>query len=135
MKKTILIADDDEEICDELADILKEKGYLTRSVYDGQSAWELIQREAFDTVILDLKLPLMTGFEVLRRARELPRKIKIIVISGRPMKSMLKDPSTILGHNPDPEEEEILRSSDVFLNKPFPIDTLLEHVRRLSGRI
>ncbi len=135
MKKKILIADDDEEICEVLADILREKGYLVRAVYDGHAAWELIQRELFDTVILDLKLPLVAGVEVLRRSRGLSRKVKIIVISGRPMRSMLKDPSTVLGHNPDPEEEEILRSSDVFLNKPFPIETLLEHVRRLSGRV
>ncbi len=135
MKKKILIADDDEEICEELADILREKGYLARAVYDGHAAWELMQREAFDTVILDLKLPLMTGVEVLRRARGLSRKVKIIVISGRPMRSMFKDPSTVIGHSPDPEEEEILRSCDIFLNKPFPIETLLEHVRKLSGRV
>ena len=62
MKKKILIVDDDEEICEEFSEILKGQHYLVETAFDGLKASAMIVKGEYDLVILDLKLPGLSGF-------------------------------------------------------------------------
>jgi DNA-binding response OmpR family regulator len=70
MNQEILIIDDDRELCALLADFLQLEGFMVGAVHDGADAIELCKGTTFDAIILDVMLPRIQGFDVLRRLRE-----------------------------------------------------------------
>lgn len=67
--KKILVIDDDTELCSLIRDYLKPLGYEVSAAHDGLSGAERALGEKFHAIILDVMLPGMDGFEVLRRIR------------------------------------------------------------------
>ena len=65
-KPRVLIVDDEQVVCDLLHDELTEKGYLCTTALDGNDALAKLATEDFDVVLLDIRLPGMSGMEVLR---------------------------------------------------------------------
>ena len=65
-KPNVLIVDDEQMICDVLCDELSEQGYLCTAVLSGNDALTKLAAEDFDAVLLDIRLPRMSGMEVLR---------------------------------------------------------------------
>src|SRR5258707_8123384 len=72
----LLIVDDDHELCSMLAEYLGPEGFLTEAVGSGPAALDRLGREPVDLVVLDVMLPELSGFEVLRRIRALNRDRK-----------------------------------------------------------
>ena len=70
MDQSILIIDDDKELCNLLAEFLGLEGFTVDCVHDGADSIELCRRETFDAIVLDVMLPRVQGFDVLRRLRE-----------------------------------------------------------------
>ncbi|KKN95948.1 hypothetical protein LCGC14_0171830 [marine sediment metagenome] len=66
----ILIIDDDQELCELLADWLAAEGFQLTAAHDGPGGLELARRETFEAIILDVMLPGMTGLEILRSLRQ-----------------------------------------------------------------
>jgi len=62
----ILVVDDEQVICDLLSQELKEQGYQVTAALDGNSALTLLREENFDVVLLDIRLPGISGIDVLR---------------------------------------------------------------------
>lgn len=91
-KTSVLIVDDDASTRFVLTRALEGLDYRTRSVEDGIEVREIIAREHFDLLVIDLYMPGMNGFELLRQIRKpnpgllpvpkTPRDVPIIVISG-----------------------------------------------------
>jgi two-component system OmpR family response regulator len=81
---TILIADDSQEILDALDRILTREGFLVVQAGNGEEALELIRSSHPDLVLLDLLMPKLTGFEVLRqiRADERIRDTRVLAMSS-----------------------------------------------------
>jgi DNA-binding response OmpR family regulator len=71
-KRKILIADDDPLVASLVTDVLGTQGYNVRSVGDGQEAVNLLRREKFDLVILDVHMPRLEGPQVLEVIRLMP---------------------------------------------------------------
>jgi DNA-binding response OmpR family regulator len=65
----ILLAEDDSVLADGLTRSLRQSGYVTDCVNNGQAADSALSTQDFDLLILDLDLPQMSGLEVLRRMR------------------------------------------------------------------
>ena len=65
-QKKILVADDEKDIVELIAYNLEREGFAVLRAYDGQKAWEMINAEKPDLVILDLMMPEMSGMEVCR---------------------------------------------------------------------
>src|ERR1700753_3702763 len=65
----ILLADDDEELCQLLSDFLEREGFGVEMANDGETALRRIESGDYDAVILDVMLPQRTGIEVLRELR------------------------------------------------------------------
>ena len=80
----VLIVDDNEDAAALLAEILGEIGYDCTIAYDGPRALEIAKQASFDSVLLDIGLPAMDGYEVARHLREMPggSAVKLVAITG-----------------------------------------------------
>ncbi len=128
MKKKILIVDDDEEICEEFSEILKGQHYLVETAFDGLKASAMIVKGEYDLVILDLKLPGLSGFELLKMVRKIGIPSRVLILTGRPLlnkKALRELPGT------NKEEEKILKLADGIVNKPFDVGCLLNKIEEL----
>jgi DNA-binding NtrC family response regulator len=65
-RRSVLLVDDDEEALETISDILQEKGFYTETAKTGKEALEKAEKRVFNVVLLDIKLPDMTGIEVLK---------------------------------------------------------------------
>lgn len=73
----MLIADDNRDTVLTLMLLLQHEGHEVQGVYNGADALQVIQRESFDAVILDIEMPQMTGYELAAKVRR--------AFSGRPV--------------------------------------------------
>jgi DNA-binding response OmpR family regulator len=73
-RQRVLVADDERHITRLLQCVLEQQGYEVTVVHDGREALMALQREDYDRVVLDLMMPYLDGYEVLRWIREHPTK-------------------------------------------------------------
>jgi len=132
MREKILLIDDDEELCEELAGILTDEGYDVEKAYNGALGKQNLEANSYGLVILDLKLPKITGFELLKfikgRSKESP---KVLVLSGRP----IDDQFWHIGEIYLSDEEKTLRTADGIITKPFNVEHLLQHIRNIFASL
>lgn len=83
MIHNILIIEDDKEMCEELAFTLRGKGYEVETAYDGMEGNSLISLFTFDIILLDLNLPELSGFDILKNVKTNRTRLSIIVITGQ----------------------------------------------------
>ena len=81
MSKKILIVEDDVHISKIIKMNLNIVSYETMEVYDGEAALELVQREKFDLILLDVMIPKLDGFELMKRIR--PYNIPVIFLTAK----------------------------------------------------
>lgn len=80
-KPTVLIVDDEPDIRDALEDILKDD-YMVSSVEDGRAAIRSLEKSEFDVILLDLKMPYLTGLDVLKELRRNRNDSSVIMLTG-----------------------------------------------------
>lgn len=78
----ILIVDDEQSIIDSLSLILEHEGYEVEGCNDGYAAIDKVNRNGFDLVLLDIKMPKLDGIETLERIKEINSDIVVVMISG-----------------------------------------------------
>ena len=86
MSHKILVVDDDILVLEALEELLKFSGYEVRIATRGQEALEILEKEHFDLLILDVVMPKMTGFDVCREVRKRDDEmstVKIIMLTAR----------------------------------------------------
>ncbi len=113
----ILVVDDEVFIVEVLKQELSGRGYHVRTAYDGEQALEIVRQDSIALIVLDLQMPKVDGFEVLRYVKENFPEIKIMVLTGY----------ADLGN--------AIRckrlGADQFLEKPFNISEFLLELKRL----
>ena len=80
-----LVVDDNEDIRDVFCRLIERAGHVASTASDGQDAVEVLERETFDVMLLDLTMPRMNGVDVVRWIRAHPDvapKMRIVVISA-----------------------------------------------------
>jgi DNA-binding NtrC family response regulator len=82
VKPQLLVVDDEQDTCANLADIFTDLGYDVDVAYDGPSALELVKRKTYDIALLDLKMPGMDGLELFRRIKEISHGTVAIVVTA-----------------------------------------------------
>ena len=123
--------DDDREMCQEMAEVLQDEGYIVKTAFDGLEGKNLIEREDCDLLLLDLKIPKLTGFDILKKAKDGNDKLKVIILTGKPIgkEGLLRNNKDI---NKD-EEEVALELADSVMNKPFDIEKVLSKIKELTS--
>lgn len=117
-KNTILVVDDDASMREFLDKTLTKTGYLVHTASDGEEAIEALSRNDCDVMLLDIRLPGMSGGEVLQRARQEWPSVAVIIITAFPSEEAVIDCMS--------------RGAVRFLTKPFKIDEVL---RALAGAL
>jgi signal transduction histidine kinase/FixJ family two-component response regulator len=118
---TILVADDERAIREGCQRVLGARGYRVLLAENGQEALEILSREPVQVLLLDLKMPVMGGEEVLQVVRERSPHIPVIIITGH---------GTV-----DTAVECMKRGAYDFITKPFQVDPFLITVRRAVERV
>ena len=114
----ILVVDDNQDNVDLLHFALSDLHYHVIKALNGKSAIVIAEREQPDLILLDIQMPEMDGFEVLRRLHQNPRTEKIAVIL---LTAMRKDPQSI--------ESGLALGADEYLTKPIDTEELLVRVK------
>jgi DNA-binding response OmpR family regulator len=86
MSHKILVVDDDILVLEALEELLTASGYVVRVAARGQEALEMLDRERFDLLILDVVMPKMTGLDLCREVRKRDdemSKVKIIMLTAK----------------------------------------------------
>ena len=110
----ILLVDDEKQFVDTLAERLAMRGFSVRVAYDGPQALKAVE-DPTDVIVLDLRMPGMDGFEVLRSVKKSNPQVQVIILTG---------------HGGDAEEQTAYRMGAYnFLKKPMDIDELLNSIR------
>jgi len=78
----ILVVDDEKVICDAIARQLHDVGYFVEAVYSGPDAIEKISTETYDVAIIDIRMPKVNGFGVLRKLQEHSPGTKVIMMTA-----------------------------------------------------
>ncbi len=82
-KASVLIVDDDANLCETLADILEEKGYRVAIAHDGPGAIKEVRKQHFDLALIDIVMPGMSGVETLRQIKATnPRLTTMLITTG-----------------------------------------------------
>ena len=113
---SILIVDDDPDICLALADLLRHGGYTVRSVMTGTEALHEAEQGAYGAVILDLGLPDLSGLEVLRGLEEMDPLLPVIVLTAS-----IQESHTV---------ETLRQGAFAYLTKPYNGEELQIILRR-----
>src|SRR5258706_16267729 len=82
--KTILIAEDNPTNRELLRELLEIRGYTVAEACDGQEALAMVEQAPPDILLLDIGMPLLDGFAVVRKLRENPRFTSLPVVAGAP---------------------------------------------------
>ncbi len=84
MSKTILFIEDESSLQKTFGEILKQEGYEVASALDGETGLRLVKEKKPDLILLDLILPKMNGFDVLKKIKEDPeiKEIPVIVLTN-----------------------------------------------------
>jgi len=82
--KRLLVVEDNRDVAEMLSEVLRTYGYSTRVAYDGISALELAKSFRPDVALVDIGLPLMDGYQLARRLRQLPelRALRLFAVTG-----------------------------------------------------
>jgi two-component system nitrogen regulation response regulator GlnG len=78
----ILVVDDDAEACESLTNALRQSGYAVESARDGFEALERLARNTPDLVLTDLRMPGMSGLELIKKIEESKRGAPVILVTG-----------------------------------------------------
>jgi DNA-binding response OmpR family regulator len=116
----ILIVEDERRLADVLAHIIKQENYNADAVYTGGDGLYYALSGQYDAVILDVMLPEMNGFEIVRRMRDAKIKTPVIMLTAK-------------GEVAD-RVHGLDSGADDYMQKPFAAEELLARIRALTRR-
>ncbi len=116
---TILVIDDDTELCELLSDYLVPEGFEVETVHDGATGAERVLAGNYDLVILDVMLPGLNGFDVLRKIRA-ASAVPVLMLTARG-----DDVDRIVG---------LELGADDYLPKPFNPREMVARIRAIQRR-
>jgi DNA-binding NtrC family response regulator len=82
MKHTILVVDDERQICDLLQDFLTQEGYQVFTATNGVEAISLGKQERLDLALVDIKMPGMDGIEAFCELKNVKKDMEVIILTG-----------------------------------------------------
>jgi len=118
--KTILLVDDDIDVLEPIQYLLIEEGYTVKTASNGNEAITEYNESTPDIVFMDIKMPVLDGYEAFNRIMELDKKAKIVFTSGYAI-----------------NEEQFQSAKKLglcdLLTKPFEIDSLIKMIKKYTN--
>lgn len=114
----LLIAEDERSLSRALTALLEKNGYAADAVYDGEEALVYLKNGDYDGVILDIMMPKLDGFAVLRKIRETGNQIPVLLLSAR--------------SEVDDKVAGLDGGANDYLTKPFSPKELLARIRAMT---
>jgi DNA-binding response OmpR family regulator len=130
MAGRILMVEDDVAFCAELKDILEADGFEVALAHDGPSGLAKALEGAYDLLMLDLKLPGLSGLEILKQVRAQGIPARVIVVTASIQTNDLPE-GTVPS---EADDSTTLGSADALLGKPFAVTELMDIIERLIGQ-
>jgi CheY-like chemotaxis protein len=115
-RRTVLVADDDADVRAALAEALADEGWDVHEAENGREALERIEAGAYDVVLLDHRMPEMTGGDVCRELRARGRGVRVVMLTAA---AAVRDLAAEVG-------------ADAWLGKPYGLDELFDVLERAS---
>ncbi|MGH8642683.1 MAG: response regulator transcription factor [Burkholderiales bacterium] len=121
VKKRVLIAEDEPNIVTSLEFLMGEVGHEFRTAVNGEDALRMAAEFRPDLMLLDVMLPLKSGFDVCRTVRSDPalKKMKIVMLTAKGRETEIT--------------KGLALGADAYITKPFATRELLDTVKRLLG--
>lgn len=114
----VLFVDDEDELVSAVLERLEIRNITARGATEGVEALRMLDKQEFDVVVLDVRMPGMGGLDTLRRIRHEHPKLEVILLSGH-------------GSNDDVEEGRRL-GAFAYLQKPVDIEDLVDLIRNAT---
>jgi len=120
---TILVVDDEPEMCWILENIIRKSGLVCMTALSASKAMDLAKSNTFQMAFLDAKLPDIDGLDLARKLRKTNARLPIVIVSG-------------YFYPDDPTIEGVFREGliDAFVGKPFDHDEILSVITRFARR-
>ncbi|MFA5276337.1 MAG: response regulator [Candidatus Omnitrophota bacterium] len=118
-EKRIMVVEDDLSINRLISYNLSKNGFSSESVYDGLDAQDMLAKEVFDIVVLDIMLPGVDGFHICKSIKENPAAFKTFVVM---LTARAESQDKIYGN---------LVGADCYITKPFSVAKLMETIKEL----
>ena len=116
MAKHVLVVDDEQEDLNIMKGILEKEGYEVATATNGADALDHLTGDNVDLILIDIRMPTLSGYEILRLMREkVNHKSKMVFVSIVP------------------EKEVNMEGTDGFIQKPFSPDTFMNKVKEVLG--
>ena len=116
----ILLAEDEVDLNNVVTRYLKKNGYSVDSVLDGEEALDYLEYSEYDLVILDIMMPKVDGFEVIKKLRDKGNHTSILMLTAR--------------DNADDKVKGLDLGADDYIVKPFDFNELLARIRAVVRR-
>ncbi len=114
----ILLVDDHENLLKTMALLLRHKGYHVETATDGQKAVELVEKNGFDIVFMDLKMPVMDGIQAFKEIRRISPDISVTMMTAYAVEDMI--------------DEALREGASAVLYKPLDIDEVVRTIEKAT---
>lgn len=116
----LLVVDDEKIVLESCRRVLETQGYGVSLAKSADEALEVIEKEDFSLLLLDLKMPVHDGIYLMRELKQREKDMPIIVMSGYSTRETI--------------EEAEMMGANLFLPKPFTPEELIEAIRKVTDR-
>jgi len=117
---SILVIDDDPDVCGYIADLLVHDGYRVKTLTDPSKALDEFRRNDYHVVVIDLMMPKMPGVELLGQIRSVDDDVAVIILTGYPS---LETATASITHD-----------VSAYIRKPFSLDEFRQVVSKIAKR-
>jgi len=121
---SILVVDDDKDVCEYLEDFLVQDGYRVVAVNDPTQAVDVLRQDEFHICIVDLMMPKLSGVDLLTQIRKVDTDLAVIILTGYPS---LETATASIEHD-----------VSAYIKKPFSVDEfrgVIERIARKKGLV
>lgn len=119
MRPAILVVEDDEPIRTILAEALRDEGYTVHTARNGQQALDAVRSTTFAVLLIDLQMPVMDGWKLVRTLREQGCLIPVVIMTASRDAAKLKHELTVAA----------------YVDKPFDLERLFAILARVTNGV
>jgi len=114
---SVLVVDDEKGICETLGDICREEGYIVETALDGKGGINAVKNRNFNVVLLDIRLPDMSGIKVLEEIKKISPETEVIMITAY---ASLQN-----------SVEALNKGAYAYIMKPFDMNEVLGSIKKV----